>query len=257
MKSRHLISVLAGASAGLLLFLASEAPAQTTPIRVLASNGVRALLEELRQQSEKVSGHPLAIQFGTSVSLKELVGKGEPFDVAIMTAEAADDLIKSGSLAPSTRAAIGRVGIGVGIRAGALKPDVRTPEAMKRTLLDARSVTYAQDGASRPYILEMFEALGITDQMKAKTVLEQGSVRAAARVTGGDAEILLTLISEILPVQGMELVGPLPTRFQSYVSFVAGVGTKAKNADAAKTLIAYLSGPRVATTLTAKGIERP
>ena len=93
--------------------------------------------------------------------------------------------------------------------------------------------------------------------MKPKTLLKQGSVRAAARVTQGDAELLVTLISEILPVRGMELVGPLPVQFQSYVSFAAAVGSKATNAEAAKKLIAYLAGPSVVTTLKDKGMEKP
>jgi molybdate transport system substrate-binding protein len=256
MRKLMIVAAIAVAAIGLLFFLPPKTQAQSPEVRVLASNGVRSLLDELRPQSERIVGHSLAIQFGTSASLKELVEKGEAFDVAIMTSEAVDDLIKAGRVAPGTRAGIGRSGIGVGIRAGTPKPDIKTTESLKRTLLNARSITYAQDGASRPYIVRMFETLGIADQMKAKTVLEQGSVRAAARVTGGDAELLITLITEILPVQGMDLVGPLPTEFQSYVSFTAGVGTKAKNAEAAKALIAYLSGPGVMTTLRAKGLER-
>ena len=105
--------------------------------------------------------------------------------------------------------------------------EIGTAASIKQALLDARSVTYAQDGASRPHIERMFEQLGIAAEMKAKTLLEQGSVRAAEKVVAGEAEILLTLVSEILPVEGLELLGPLPDEFQSYISFAAAVGTHA------------------------------
>jgi molybdate transport system substrate-binding protein len=151
---------------------------------------------------------------------------------------------------------IGRSGIGVGVRSGAARPAIATPEAMKRTLLAAKSVTYAADGASRVHIERMLETLGITQAMKAKSVLEQGSVRATARVAQGEVEIVLTLVSEILPVSGIELVGPLPAAFQSYVSFSAGVGARARNASAAKALVEALSSPSVDEVFSTRGIDR-
>jgi molybdate transport system substrate-binding protein len=183
--------------------------------------------------------------------------KGEAFDVAIMTTEMIDDLIKAGTIAAGTRAGVARSGIGVGIRSGAPKPGIKTAEAMKRTLLDAKAVTYAQDGASRVHILKMLDHLGIADQVGRKTILEQGSVRSAGRVAAGDADLIMTLISEILPIPGVELVGPLPAEFQSYVTLAAGVGAKARNPVAARALIAFLTGSEIVPTLKAKGMEKP
>ena len=257
MRTRLLTTTCLVAVAGLLVLGQPHARAQGSPVRVLSSNGFKAVIDELGPRCERAIGHPLALQFGTSTSLRQRVDSGDAFDVAVVTAEAMDDLAKAGKVGPATRVALGRSGIGVGIRAGARKPDIATAEGLKKTLLGARSITYAGDGASRPHIEKMVGVLGITDVMTKKTLLEQGSVRAAARVASGDAELLITLVSEILPAPGVELVGPLPAEFQHYVSFAAATGAKAANPDAGKALIACLSAPGVASTLKAKGIEKP
>jgi molybdate transport system substrate-binding protein len=167
-----------------------------------------------------------------------------------------DDLARTGKIAADSRAPLGRSGIGVGVRSGAAKPDIGTPDALKRTLAGARSLTWASDGASRPHITRMLETLGIAEAVASKTLLEQGSVRAAERVTSGDAEIIITLISEIVPVPGLALAGPLPREFQNYVSFAAGVAAKAQRAGAARALIAFLASEMASPAFTAKGIDR-
>jgi molybdate transport system substrate-binding protein len=126
---------------------------------------------------------------------------------------------------------------------------------LKKTLLAAKSITYAQDGASRTYILQMEDKLGIADAMKAKTVLEKGSVGSNARVADGSAGMVLTLVSEILPAKGVDLVGPLPADVQHYVNFAAGIGASSQNSDAGKVLTKFLSGPAIRPTLKAKGME--
>lgn len=230
--------------------------AQEAGLRVLSSNGVKAALERLQAEGERAAGRPLRITFGTSASIRERVLAGERFDVAILTADVIDELAKAGKVARASAVRLGRSGIGIGVRAGTAKPDITTADALKHVLLAERSVTYAADGASRPSIERMFGALGVSDSMKSKTILEQGSVRAAARVVGGDAGMLITLISEIVPVPGMELVGPLPPEFQNYVSFAAATGSSAQSADAATKLIAFLSGHGASPAFTASGIER-
>jgi molybdate transport system substrate-binding protein len=222
---------------------------------VLLSNGFRAVFDELAPACERTTGHSVTTQSGTSTSLIEKVNAGEAFDVAIMTTEAMESLAKTGKV--SARTPLGRSGIGIGSRAGAKKPDIANADALKKTLLAAKSITYAGDGASRPHIERMMATLGIADVMSKKTILEQGSVRSAAKVASGEAELLITLVSEILPAPGVELVGPLPMQFQNYVSFAAAVGAKAANAEAGKSLIACMSGPTVAATLKGKGMEKP
>ena len=236
-------------------FCTSEAVAQKGDVHVLASNGIRAVVEEFKPQAERAIGHPLAIEFNSSTVLKQKIEAGEAFDVVILTSDLLDELTKAGRIASGSSAGIARGGIGVGIRTGAPKPDIHTAEALKQTLLKAKSITFAQDGASRAYILKMFEHFGIADAVKSKIILEQGSTRAAARVADGSAELILTLVSEIIPAPGVQLVGPLPAEVQNYVSMSAGVGAKATNSEAAKALIKFLSGPSVAPTLKAKGME--
>lgn len=244
-------------SALVIAVVGANVHAQTaTPLKLLGSNGFRAVMDELMPRCEKTIGRHVSSEFGTSTSLLQRVNGGEAFDVAVTTTEAMDDLVKSGKVNAATRTALGRSGIGVGARAGAGKPDIKTVESLKRALISAKSITYAGDGASRPHIESMFEALGITKEMKAKTILEQGSVRSAARVASGDAELLITLVSEILPAPGVEFVAPLPDRFQHYVSFAAAAGKSSANGDAGKKLIGCLSGPDTGPTLKAKGMER-
>jgi len=226
------------------------------PMKVLASNGFRAVMEDLAPRCEKTLGQRISTDYGTSTSLLQRVNGGEGFDVAVTTVEAMDDLAKAGKVNAATRTSLGRSGIGIGVRKGASKPDIKTVDAVKRALVSAKSVTYAGDGASRPHIDAMFKELGITSAMTSKTILEQGSVRAAAKVASGDAELLITLVSEILPAPGVELVGPLPDRFQHYVSFAAAAGKTTSSLEAGKSLIACLSGPDVTATLKAKGMER-
>jgi len=126
---------------------------------------------------------------------------------------------------------------------------------LKKTLLASKSVTFAENGASRKYILEMYDKFGIADAMKAKTVLEQGSERSNARVADGSAEMILTLVSEILPAPGVQLVGPLPNDVQHYVNFAVGSSKNSKNTDAEKALTKFLSSPAVEGTLKAKGMQ--
>jgi molybdate transport system substrate-binding protein len=234
----------------------TPSPGAAGDLRVFASNGVKSVMESLVPDHQKRAGRAVAMTFGTSASIRQAIAAGESFDVAVLTTEVLEELRKAGHIAAASSVVIGRSGIGVGVRSGAVRPAIATPDAMKQTLLGAKSVTYAADGASRAHIERMLEALGITEAMKATSVLEQGSVRATARVARGEVEIVLTLVSEILPVSGIELVGPLPAAFQSYVSFSAGVGTKARDTSAAKALVDALASARVDEAFSTRGIER-
>jgi len=231
-------------------------PAAAQTLVVLSSNGVRAGLEELATGCEQRSGRQVTVEYGTSASIRERIAGGANVDVAFVTSEVVAALAKSGHLTPESVTPVGRGGIGLGIRAGAQRHPIGTGDEIKAALLAAKSITYAQDGASRVHIERMLGQLGIADQMKAKTLLEQGSTRAAQRVVAGDAEILLTLVSEILPVQGMELLGPLPSQFQSYISFDAAIGAKSQARGAAEAFMSCVVAAPSAQTWAAKGIER-
>jgi len=240
-----------------LAFLAAAIPlaAQNAPLHVLASNGVKAVIDDLQKQAEQAIKRPLMIEYDTSSVVKKRIEDGASFDVAILTADVIDELAKDAKIDPGSRMDIARCGIGVGVRAGAAKPDIATSAALKKTLLASKSITYAENGASRKYILQMFDKFKITDAMKAKTVAAQGSDASNAQVADGSAEMILTLISEILPAKGVQLVGPLPKDVQHYVGFAVGTSKNSKNIDAAKALTKFLSSPAVAGTLKAKGMQ--
>ncbi len=234
---------------------AQAASAQAPEIRVLASNGIREVIESLKPQCERAAGHTLAMQYGSTTEILQTIAKGGQFDLAILTTEGIDELIKEGKIPAGSRVDIARAGIGVGVRAGAPKPDIATPDALKQTLLKTKSITYAKDGASRVYLEKMFDGLGIGADLKPKIILEQGSGAAGKRVASGSAELVMTLASEILPMPGVQFVGPLPAQLQSYVSFAAGVSAKAANAEAGKAMIKFLASPAAAPALKPKGME--
>ncbi len=251
-KKRYMkIGVLAAA----LAICAGTAAAQTDALRLIVSNGLKAVVVELQPQAERAIGHPLAMQFGTTAALKQKIETGEPFDAALITTDAIDALAQEGHIVSASRAKLARAGIGVGIQAGAAKPDIATPDGLKRALLGAKSITYAREGASRKHLDQMYGQLGIASAVGPKVVLTDGSAQSAARVAAGQSDMILTLVSEILPAPGVQLAGPLPKQLQSYIAFEVGISPHAQRADAAKALIRFLTASAAAPVFKAKGME--
>jgi molybdate transport system substrate-binding protein len=249
---KYLIAALALAC---LFLFSRRAAAQTSEVKVLASNGIKAVVEDLRAQAEHKIGHPITVQYRPTAALKQEIDGGEPFDVVIVTVESIAQLSKEGKTAGGDGTPISRVGVGIGIRKGAPRPDISTPEALKRAMLGAKAIAYGPSGASMPYITKMLDSLGISDAMKAKTLLFDTSDGTNAAVADGKADFGITLVSEILPVKGIELLGPFPDAFQGYVRFSAAVGASAKNPEAASTLIQFLAGPDAMSSIKARGME--
>jgi molybdate transport system substrate-binding protein len=165
--------------------------------------------------------------------------------------------VAKGKIAAGSRVSLASVGVGVVVKEGAPKPDVSTVEAFKRALLAAKSVAYidpASGGSSGIYIDKLLERLRIADQIRPKAKLKQGG-HVADLIVSGEAELGLHQISEIVPVKGVSLVGPLPKEIQNTTIYAAGLGVSAKNKDAAIALIKALSGPAAATVLKSKGME--
>lgn len=229
---------------------------QGQPLRALSSNGVRVAVESVLPDCERSVGRALDVEYGTSASIRRRIAGGERVDVAFITAAVVADLAQGGHLVAGSVMPLGRAGIGVGVRLGGRQFDIRSAAAIKQTFLDAQSVTFAREGASRRYIESMFEQLGIAAEMQAKTLLEPGSVQAAEKVAAGEAEILLTLVSEILPEDGMQLLGPLPAEFQNYIAFDAALGAHATDAAAALALVGCLAGPAATPAFASKGLQR-
>jgi len=243
---------------GALLFVASPyaRPQEQRAIRVLISNGLKASLEALRPDAETAAGRPVAIEFGSSATVKTRIQSGEQFDAALITVEAIADLIKEGKLGPTPRVDLGFSPLSVGIRAGAPRPDLGTVEGLKRTLLAAKSITYPRDGANRGYLEQMFDRLGIASQVAPKIVLAEGPGPATESVASGRVELVLTLFSEIAPVHGVEVAGPLPGDFGHQVNFAGAASTMQANQGAVKALLEFLSGPRAAAVFRANGVSR-
>jgi molybdate transport system substrate-binding protein len=230
------------------------APPPPEPVRVLSSNGVKAVVEALQPEIERTIGRPLAIEFSTAAGLKERIEKGAPFDVAILTPAMINDLSSHQHIVAESQANIARTGVGIGAREGAPRADVTSAEALKTLLLNAKSVAFTEAGQSRSIIDATYKQLGIEEAMKAKTILK-GPGESPEAVARGEAELVLTLVSEIVPVQGIQLLGPLPTELQGYVSFAGGRSPTARDAAAADAVLRYLSGPAAEPALEANGME--
>jgi molybdate transport system substrate-binding protein len=245
--------------AGLLTLVAGceSAPAaapEAAAVRVLSSNGVKGIIDEVRPELERAIGRPLSIEFSTSAALKTKIEQGEPFDVAILTPAMVHDLTSTGKIADGSSVNIARSGVGVGAREGAPRIDVSTPDALKRALLDAKKVAFTAEGQSRATIDRAFERLGIADAMRPRVML-LGPAGGPAAVAKGEADLTLTLVSEIIPIPGVQFLGPLPAELQNYVSFAGGRGANAKDRDGADALLRQLSGPVVTSTLESHGME--
>lgn len=224
-------------------------------IRVLSSVGIKTVVEELAPKFEQATKHKVTPVFDLAGTLKTKIEGGERFDVAILTPPLLDDLISKGIVASGSRSLVARVGLGLMIKAGARKPDVATADAFKRTLLDAKSITYAQTGASGVAFLAIVDKLGIAAPVKAKSKPAANGEEVNGNVTSGAADLAVLPISEILPVKGAELGGVFPAGVQTYVIMAAGVSAKTPG-NAAKEFVTFLMSPANSAVVKAKGMER-
>lgn len=243
-------TIAAAVGLGLPLLMAQ---AHAADIKVFASTAVKGVLDELGPQFEKATENKLVYTIGPAATLKTQIDQGAEFDIAILTPVQIADLITSGKLDPASRRVIARAGMGVAVQAGKPKPDVRSDEALRHTLLQASSIGYNGVGASRAGNEAMMEKLGIADALKPKIKLLNTSAPVA--VANGEIEIGLGPISEILPVAGAELAGPYPADLQSYLVFTAAISSASKNAGVAKTLVGFLTAPAAVPVLKTKGME--
>jgi molybdate transport system substrate-binding protein len=228
--------------------------ANAAEIKVLCPVAIAPITDELFPQFERASGHKLSVRYGFGPTMKREIEAGEIFDVAILSLDV-DDLIKQGKLAAGTRAVLGRTGIGVGVRQGAPKPDISTTEAFKRALLNAKSVAYS-GGASGLYFLGLLDRLGISEDMKSKLKPQPDGGASPPRVVAkGEAEIAVTGVMIILMEPGAELIGSLPSQLQHYVIFTGGVSASAKQPEAGRALLNFLTTPSSFAVFKAKGLE--
>ena len=202
---------------------------------------------------ERVTGHKVVTIWVPSVQMMNRLKGGETVDLVIMSAASLDELVRHGMIAPGNRFNLAKSGVGVAVRAGAPKPDISSGEALKRAVLAAKSIVYST-GPSGIYIAGLFQRMGIADALKARIKQVQGEP-AGAVVARGEAEIGFQQMSELLPVAGIDLVGPLPAEVQQITVFAAGLHVGARAPDAARALVTFLTAPTAAPVIRKKGME--
>jgi molybdate transport system substrate-binding protein len=241
----------------LCLMLGGPGGAGAAELKLLTTGAYKQVVLALVPDFEKQTGHKVAVDNGTVGELMKRIAGGEPFDVLVITPKAVDELIAKGALATGSRVDLASVGVGVVVKEGAPKPDISTVETFKQALLAAKSVAYIDPksgGSSGIYVDKLLERLGIADQIRPKAKLKQGG-HVADLIVSGEAELGIHQISEIVPVKGAVLVGPLPKEIQSTTTYAAGLSATTKDKDAAQTLIKALSGPAAAAVLKSKGMD--
>jgi molybdate transport system substrate-binding protein len=249
-KTRIRIAALALAAA---LLFGGHAWAAT--VQVVSSGGFAAAYRVLAPEFERKSGDTLKTGWGPSMgethdAVPARLKRGEPIDVLIMVGWALDDLIRQGKVIPDSRTDLAFSGIGVVVKAGAKLPDIGTEDALRRTLLAAKSIAYS-DSASGVYIQnEMFKKLGIEDQIKGKARMIPAEPVGAV-VARGEAEIGFQQISELKPIGGITLVGPLPAALQKVTMFSAGIVA----GSIPLSLIRFLTSPEAAPAIKDSGME--
>jgi molybdate transport system substrate-binding protein len=222
-------------------------------LQILAGGAIVAPMNELAARFEKVSGHRLVLRFGTTPELIKLATTGGRFDLGVTPRDVHKDAAARARFVPGPTTDIARVGLGVAVRSGALKPDIGTPEALKQALLDAQSIATIPASAGGAATLRALELLGISDAVKAKTKAQTGPAQLVEAVASGAAEIGVFLVN-VLTAPGLEVVGPFPDDLQQEVVFTAAVAADAKEAEAARAFIAYLTTPAAKAVFQAKGM---
>jgi molybdate transport system substrate-binding protein len=245
---------------GFAIALAAPTVSNAAEIKVLTSRAMNHVLTELADAFQRTSEHRIAIILAPPAEIRRRIVNGAAVDVAMSSSAVIGDLIQQGKIAPDSKLTLARVGIGVAVRAGSAKPDIATVEALKRTLLAARSIVYtdpAVGGASGIHFEKILDRLGIAKEIKAKSILNAKAATTpnAEIVARGEAELGIQLISEIVSVPGAELLGPLPAELQAMTAISAGIVITATDPDAARVLFKFLTSPAAATVIKATGME--
>ncbi len=243
------------AIAGALLLSAwGSTMASAVEITVLSTQATEKSYRELVPQFEKATGHTVRTTFTGTLDAKKRIAAGESFDLLIMSSPDIDAFQKSGTLTAGSRVDLAKSGVGVGVKAGAPKPDISTTEAFKKTLLAAKSIGYST-GPSGVYVIGLFERLGIADQVKPRLKQTPTGVFVGTIVASGEVEIGIQQVSEMSTYLGVDYVGALPADIQKMTIFASGIAAKGKQPDAARALVKFITSPEAAAAFKKRGME--
>jgi molybdate transport system substrate-binding protein len=229
------------------LFLSSAV--QAAEIKVISTQATEQAYREVMPIFEKTTGHKVTTVFTGTLDVEKRLASGEHFDVLIMSGPSIEQHLKDGMLAPDSRVTFGTsAGIGLAVRPGLAKPNISTLDALKKTLLDARSIGLAT-GPSGKYMLALFDRLGIANELKAKTKITPSGVFVGNFITSGEVDMGFQQISELARFEGIDYVGPLPDEVQEYTVFAGGVAATTKVGEAARALLNFLRSPEAVAAL--------
>ena len=251
---RILISTISVAA--MLLSTAATA----AEIKVISAGAVRSVVAGMIEEYRKTSGDTFDFTIGTTGQLRDTIASGKPADLLITSGPLMMEIEKTGKLVPGSRVDLGRVGIGVAIREGAPAPDFATPDAFRKMLLDVRSVAYTAaelGGTSGVHLFALLKTLGIYDIVTKKGVPAKGGIDISQKVARGEAEIGITLISEIVPVKGTRMAGPLPEAYQLWTVYTSAIPASSTQPKAARAFVNALTSPAMAPRWTAGGFQPP
>jgi molybdate transport system substrate-binding protein len=246
--------LLAVAASMLGLALVLSPMVEAAELKVLAGGSTTGWLNDLSPQFERATGHKVTIHFDSTPNLIKQATSGTPFDLGVVPVDVFKNAEAKARFAAGPTIDIARVGYGIAVRAGAAKPDVSTPDALKKTLLDAPSIAYLPASAAGTYVSSVFDRLGIGEAMKAKTKPQTATGDIAKAVANGEAELGVFLIN-VLMAPGVEIAGPFPAELQNDLVFTSAIAADTKEAEAAKAFITYLKSPAAVAVIKAKGME--
>jgi molybdate transport system substrate-binding protein len=240
------------------MLAASLCGAQAAELNCLFPGGVKAATGVLVPQFEKSSGNKVTIKYMSAGGVADQVREGAAADVAISTEKSVEELETQGKIVSGSKTAIAKVGVAVFVKKGAPKPDIRSVDAFKRSLLAAKSIAYTNPNAGGPagkYVGGLIEKLGLAPEMTPKTRLTGPGEAVAKAVLSGEAEFGFLMISEILSEPELDMVGPLPAEIQFFTRFSAGILAASKEQETAKVLLVFLTSPAAKTVIKSKGYE--
>jgi len=231
---------------------------EAAELKVLSASALKPVLPELAEAFRRDSGHSVTLAFATAGEVEKRLVAGEALDAVVVTDIAAEKLTGQGLIPQGASSVVARVGVGIGVREGAPKPDIGTTEALKQALLGAKSVTYpdpARGGASGIHFNTVIERLGIAEPIRQKAVLGANPDFVCVAVAKGEVELCVHQISEIMPVAGVSLVGPLPKDAQRVTTFAVAVSARATEAEAARAFLAFVSRPEFKAAFAKAGLD--